>query len=80
MYDKFLGERNHALSVSVSTTGSIPRRHSDVYCLQVVSKDRQLLEAFNYHLELKAFSTFHYENFQTYQKDNVVQSSNTSST
>lgn len=53
----------------------IPRKHSDTYCLLIVNKNKQLLEAFHYHLELKSFSTFHYENFQTYRKDNVVQSS-----
>lgn len=66
MYYKLLEQRNYALSIPVSTTG--PRRHTDVYCLLVVDKDKQVLEAFHYHPELKSFSTFHYENFQTYKK------------
>ena len=45
----------------------------------MVNKDKQLLEAFHYHVELKPFSTFHYENFQIYKKNEVVQSSNISS-
>lgn len=78
MYYKLL-ERNYTLSMSVSITGSIPRRHSDIYCLPVVNKYKQLQGAFHYYLGLKS-SIFHYENFQTYRKYNVVESSNMSST
>lgn len=76
MYYKLLEERNHAFSVSISTTGSTPRRHSDVYCLLVADKYKQLLEALHSYLELKSSSTFHHENFQTYRKAEAVQSSN----
>lgn len=65
-------QRNHDLSVSVSTTGSTPRWQSDLFCLQV-NKNKQLLEAFHYHPELKPFLTLYYEDFQIYRKDEVLQ-------